>query len=310
LAGELGSTGPDRAASKEPVPALVPDAARVTVVMITRDRCASAVRSVRALAALPERPPVIVIDNGSRDQTVAELTGRPGIQVISAGRNLGAAGRTIGVARAATPYVAFADDDSWWAPGALARAATVLDDHPRLAVLVARSLVGPGNADDPLNAALARAPLGRDDDLPGPTVVGFLACSAVVRRHAFLAAGGFHPRFGVGGEEELLALDLLAAGWGLAYVRDVVAHHHPAPAASRPRRQITMVRNQLWVCWLRRRLATVAVRTSSAAAAAVRDPLTRRGLREALSGLPWVLAERRAVPCAVEHMLRRVESGR
>jgi GT2 family glycosyltransferase len=282
----------------------------VTVVMITRDRCASAVRSVQALRALPERPPVIVIDNGSRDQTVAELNGRPGVQVISAGRNLGGAGRTLGVDRAGTPYVAFADDDSWWAPGALALAATVLDDHPRLAVLVARSLVGPGNAEDPLNAALELAPLGRDDDLPGPTVVGFLACSVVVRREAFLAAGGFHPRFGVGGEEELLALDLLTSGWGLAYVRDIVAHHHPASAAPRPRRQITMIRNQLWACWLRRRLSTVVARSGSAAVAAVRDPLIRRGLREALYGLPWVLAQRRAVPCTVEQMLRRVESVR
>jgi GT2 family glycosyltransferase len=277
--------------------------------MITRDRCASAVRSVDALAALPERPPVIVIDNGSSDQTVAELSGRPGVQVICAGRNLGAAGRTIGVERAATPYVAFSDDDSWWAPGALELAATVLDDHPRLAVLVARSLVGPGNAEDPLNAALELAPLGRDDDLPGPTVIGFLACSAVVRREAFLRAGGFHPRFGVGGEEELLALDLLAAGWGLAYVRDVVAHHHPTSAAPRPRRQITMIRNELWACWLRRRLSTVGLRTSSAAVAAVRDRLARRGLREALYGLPWVLSQRRAVPYAVEQMVRQVESS-
>jgi hypothetical protein len=98
---------------------------------------------------------------------------------------------------------------------ALDLATTLLDDHPRLAVLDARSLVGPANAEDPLNATLELAPLGRDDDLPGPTVVGSLACSAVVRREAFLVAGGFHPRFGVGVRRSCLhwTCSLPDGGW-------------------------------------------------------------------------------------------------
>src|SRR5262245_34272344 len=58
-------------------------------------------------------------------------------------RNLGAAGRNAGVRAARTPYVALCDDDAWWAPGALARAAHLLDVHPTLAVVCARVLVGP-----------------------------------------------------------------------------------------------------------------------------------------------------------------------
>jgi GT2 family glycosyltransferase len=279
----------------------------VTVVMITRNRCASAARSVEALAALPERPPVIVVDNGSTDATVRTLTGRAGVEVIAAGKNLAAAGRTVGAERATTPYIAFADDDSWWAPGALATAASRFDTYPRLAVLVARALVGPAEIDDPLNAVLAAAPLGRDPDLPGPTVLGFLACAAVVRRSAFLEAGGFHPRFGVGGEEQLLALDLLAAGWGLAYAPDVVAHHHPAASANRAGRQVRMQRNELWTAWLRRRLPAAAATTGAAARAALRDPVARHALAEATTGLPWVLRQRHAVPRAVEQLARRVE---
>ena len=34
------------------------------------------------------------------------------------------------------------------------------------------------------------------------------------------------------GEERLLAVDLVAAGWRLAYVRDVVAHHPLPPEAT------------------------------------------------------------------------------
>lgn len=49
----------------------------------------------------------------------------------------------MGVRLASTPYVGFADDDSWWAPDVLRTAADVLDSHPRLAVPAARILVVP-----------------------------------------------------------------------------------------------------------------------------------------------------------------------
>ena len=64
---------------------------------------------------------VIVIGNGSVDGTEAAVRERhPGVDLIELGANRGAAARNVGVARAGTPYVAFADDE-WWAPGALAR---------------------------------------------------------------------------------------------------------------------------------------------------------------------------------------------
>lgn len=59
------------------------------------------------------------------------------------------------MARAGTPYVAFADDDSWWAPGALAEAVALFDRHPRLAVLAARILVGAEQRPDPDTVASA-----------------------------------------------------------------------------------------------------------------------------------------------------------
>src|SRR4051794_15348603 len=44
---------------------------RVTVVVITRDRADQLARSLSRLVALQERPHVIVVDNASRDDTVA-----------------------------------------------------------------------------------------------------------------------------------------------------------------------------------------------------------------------------------------------
>jgi GT2 family glycosyltransferase len=254
------------------------------------------------LVELPERPAVIVVDNGSSDGTVETLSAVPGVTVVAAGRNLACAGRNLGVELAPTPCVAFADD-SWWAPGSLARAAVLFAAHPRLAVLVARTLVGADERDDPLNAELAAAPFGHEPDLPGPTALGFLACGALVRRDPFLAAGGLHGRYGVGGEEQLLALDLAASGQGLAYVPELIAYHRPAPGPERAGRGVRQLRNELWTVWLRRRWPFVFRRTAAVVRAAGRDPLTRRALAQAVAGLPWVLRERRALPVGVECML-------
>jgi GT2 family glycosyltransferase len=278
---------------------------RVAVVVATRNRVQELLCTLAALERLPERPRVVVVDNGSDDDTASWVRKRhEAVEVIELDRKLGAAARTVGARLAGERYVAFSDDDSWWASGALARAVELLERHPRLAVLAARILVGPEGRLDPVCAAMAASPLPPAADLPGPSVLGFVACGAVVRRPAFLEAGGFHPRFGVGGEEELLALDLVARGWGLAYVPEVVAHHHPSPSRDPAGRRRTQVRNALWSAWLRRPPAGVARQTARVLPAALADPATRAGVVEAARGLPWVLRERRPVPAELERALR------
>jgi GT2 family glycosyltransferase len=81
---------------------------RVGAVMITHNRRAEALRSVGRLLALPERPPVVVVDNGSADGTADALRSRyPDVEVVASPDNLGAVGRNVGVSRLRTPYVAF-----------------------------------------------------------------------------------------------------------------------------------------------------------------------------------------------------------
>src|SRR5690242_21022996 len=54
------------------------------------------------------------------------------VDVIEQGKNIGASSRTVGVRHVREPYVAFCDDDSWWEPGNLRRAADLFDAQPRL----------------------------------------------------------------------------------------------------------------------------------------------------------------------------------
>ena len=280
---------------------------RVAVVIATRNRGPELLGTMTRLLTLGERPRIVVVDNGSTDGT-AELvrTRHPEVEVAGLRRNLGAGARTVGARLVDCPYVAFSDDDSWWAPGALGRAVDLLDRHPRLAVLAARVLIGPDQRLDPVCQEMADSPLPPAEDLPGPPVLGFIACGAVVRREAFLEVGGFDARLGVGGEEELLSLDLATRGWGLAYVAEVVAHHHPSPVRDPSGRRRRQVRNALWSAWLRRPLGGAARRTAHLAALAIQQPGAWPGLLLAMGGLPWVLRERRPVPRDLEAAIRRL----
>jgi GT2 family glycosyltransferase len=283
----------------------MPASPPVAVVIVTRNRGPELLGTLVRLRGLDERPPIVVVDNGSTDGT-AELVRahHPGVQVVGLRRNRGGAARTVGARLVDSPYVAFSDDDSWWAPGALRRAVTLLDRHPRLAVLAARVLVGPEERLDPVCDQMAHSPLPPADDLPGPSVLGFIACGAVIRRAAFLEVGGFNVRLGVGGEEELLAIDLAARGWGLAYVDEVVAHHHPSPSRNPSGRRRVQVRNALWSAWLRRPLGGAARQTAHLAALAMHQPGAWSGMLLAMLGLPWVLRERRPVHGDLEAALR------
>jgi GT2 family glycosyltransferase len=278
---------------------------RVSVIVITRDRGDEAARTAALLATLPERPAVIVVDNGSTDGTPDRVRSlAPSAAVLEAGRNLGGAARNAGVAHATTPYVAFSDDDSWWAPGSLARATALLDDHPSVGLICARVLLGPEERLDPICRIMAANPLPRPDGMPGPCLAGFVACASVVRRGAFLEAGGFDQRLGVGGEEELLAIDLLSRGWHLVYADEIVAHHHPSKVRSRTLRRSNLTRNALWTAWLRRPAFPALGASCRLGWAALQDPPERRGLAAAVAGAGWVARQRRVIGPEVEAQLR------
>ncbi|MDT9684641.1 glycosyltransferase [Streptomyces sp. TRM76323] len=283
---------------------------RTTVVIITHDRRDELLRTLDRTVRLPERLPVIVVDNASTDGTAEAVTRcHPDVTLLTPGANLGAVGRNLAVRHARTPYVAFCDDDSWWEPGSPARAADLLDRHERLAAVTARILVEPGGREDPIVAELRDSPVRGPDWLPGPALGSFLAAATVMRRDAFFAAGGFNERLWLGGEEELLATDLATLGWWLAYVSDLTVHHAPSKARDSTQRRIDGLRNTLWFCWLRRPVGPALRRTLHLARTVPRDRASARAFAAAAAGLPWVLRERRVVPPSVEARLRALSKA-
>ncbi len=264
---------------------------RVTVVVASRDRRQDLLTTLGR-----HRAPVVLVDNGSTDGTVqAVRAAHPDVDVVEVGRNLAAAARNVGVLRALTPFVAFADDDSWWAPGSLRAAAELLAACPDVAVVQVDVLVGPQERRDPFCDVLARSPLthGRGGR-PGIPVLGFMACAAMVRRDDFLAAGGFDDVVRFPGEEERLSWDLAAGGRALVYLPGPTVHHHPSTRRHDPaarRRRVSRSRVLSGVLRLPARDAWDRVRGEWHAGAA-----RRRGVLDALPDLPRAVASRRRLP--------------
>lgn len=271
----------------------------VTTVVMARNGGTMLIRTMAK-----HRGAVVYVDNGSTDGSAdAVAESHPEFQVVRLPANVGAQARNTGVQLARTPYVAFADDDSWWAPGALHQAAAVLERHPEIAVVAARILVGADERTDPICTEMLDSPLPARPDVPGRSVVGFVACAAVVRRTAFLSAGGFDDVVFFGGEEERLTLDLMTHGWELVYVPDVVAHHDPQPSRDRRGRTAAISMNALLTALMRRRWRHVFRR----AANVVRMPNSRSRLVTEIPRMVTALRRRRPVPYRVE---RRLELAR
>jgi GT2 family glycosyltransferase len=281
---------------------------RVTVVVITRNRKAELLRTLERMTALPDQAPVVVVDNGSTDHTAEAVIERFGqVTLLRSERNLGAQGRNLAVGDIDTRYVAFCDDDTRWRPGALTRAADVLDAHPELASVTGRILVAPAMTEDPITPELRNSPIPGPAWLPGPALLGVLAGASMFRVAAFQQVGGFSPRLWLGGEEELLALDLAAAGWWMCWTPDVVIEHEPSVCRDPRRRRQLGIRNTLWTAWLRRPLPSALRRTGTMLRSVPWDWASLMAFAEALGGLAWVVRERRVVPPDVEHGLQLLE---
>ena len=138
--------------------------------------------------------------------------------------------------------------------------------------------------------------------------MGFLACSAVVRRSAFLEVGGFCELLVVGGEERLLAYDLVAAGWELSYVGSVTAHHHPE-VRDGGARGVLARRNDLLIELMRRPWPVVLSTFAGSVRRSCSDALERRALVDTARAMPAALRMRRRVPASVEAAIRKLDDS-
>lgn len=272
--------------------------ARVTVLVLTHQRPAELRRTLAHLCRLPERPAIVVVDNGSCPRNARanrEAAAEAGGGLLRLSRHVGAAACNLAVAHVRTPFVAFCDDETWWADGALERAIEIMDTCSDVALVNGRVLVGPEQREAPVCRRMANSPLDRAG-LPGASLLSFLPRAVVMRVAAFREAGGYDPRLGLGAEAVLMGLDLATIGWHMLYAPDIVVHHHPSPACRHPERRVMLARNRLWVAVLRLPWGDVLREARQILRQAQAEGLAGQVVWRTLTGLAWPFLNRQVVP--------------
>lgn len=271
----------------------------IAAVIPTRGRPSRLDSALASLSSHNEVSEIIVIDNGPDEATRLVAERYQQVRYIPMRRNLGTAARILAAKWTTYRYLAFTDDDCFWAPQAIRRAAYALDREPQVGLVAARVLVGDDQHLDPICEQMRASPLRSPDRLPGVRVLGFNACATVVRVEALRRLPGCVLHFGYGGEEELIAIELATAGFHCCYLDDVVAFHHPGQGSPSKRRRLAA--NALLTAWLRRRPKGAVIRSLEIIRLGRHDLAIVLGTVQALASLPWALAHR----CSVSPQLER-----
>ena len=105
--------------------------ARVSVILPVHNGASTIARALSSVFAQSFTDyEIVVVDDGSTDETASVLAGYDRIRVISQSNRGVSAARNAGLRAARGEYIAFLDDDDEWMPEMLARCAEVLDQDP------------------------------------------------------------------------------------------------------------------------------------------------------------------------------------
>lgn len=208
---------------------------RFSFIIPTRNRHDELAHTLHQLASydpalLANAAEVIVADNASDApvRVTSRLANAIPVHRIRLDHNAGAAARNTAAQRATGDWLVMLDDDSHPTSGDFAALAQTAPDD--LAAIGAEILL----------------PSGIHESGGLPEVI--IGCACIIRRHAFLAVGGYDPSFEYYAEEYDLCAKLIAAGHRITHSRALRFEHRKVDSGrSFDRILARLVRNNGWV---------------------------------------------------------------
>jgi GT2 family glycosyltransferase len=209
---------------QSPPSALLPEAPRVSVVVCSYNGGRTLEQCLRSLTALdyPDYE-VIVVDDGSTDDTRAVLARFPSVRAIHQGNQGLSAARNAGLRAATGAVVAYTDSDCFADPGWLTHLVYQLQRSG------AAGVGGPNlTPEDGRRAACVAAAPGQpthvlESDQVAEHIPG---CNMAFRREALLAVRGFDPAYRKAGDDVDLCWRLQQAGQWITFAPGAFVWHH------------------------------------------------------------------------------------
>jgi GT2 family glycosyltransferase len=219
----------------------------VSVVVCAYNAAATIDDCLSALGGLDyPRVSVIVVDDGSSDDTAARARTHPGVRLIQTANNGLSTARNIGMQAVDCEVIAYVDADVRVEPSwlrYLMRPFMVSD-------VVAAGGPNLAPADDGWFAqCVARSPGGPTHVLLDDRIAEHIpGCNFAVRREALVAIGGFDPIFLQAGDDVDVCWRLQNAGGRIAFAPSaLVWHHHRTRLSAYWRQQVGYGEGEAWL---------------------------------------------------------------
>lgn len=233
----------------------------VTVIIVNWNSGELLGECLRCLGTQTLRPRrVVVVDNGSSDESAKHAEAFENVTVDRVGENLGfAGGNNRALADCDTEFVALLNADAFPEPNWLERLVAAAKAYPEVAAFGSRQL-REGNTDVldgvgdsyHLSGAVWRERYGvrqREEDLITREIFSPCAAAALFRRQALVDVGGFDEDFFCYVEDVDLGFRLRLAGHKAMYIPDAVVRHMGSATTGGPRSDFAVYhghRNLVW----------------------------------------------------------------
>ncbi len=216
---------------------IVPTVSVVVVNLNGRQLLAECLDSLAAQDYPQDRVDIILVDNGSTDDSVPFVRrAYPAVQIFETGRNLGfAAGSNLGARLASGDYLALINNDARADRGWLAALVKALEEEPEAACAGAKILDQNGETVDFVGTAMTLS--GRafqiDEGMPATSAsydeTGELFAASggamLIRRELFLQIGGFDEDYVAYYEDVDLGWRLWNLGHSVVFVPEAIVYH-------------------------------------------------------------------------------------
>jgi GT2 family glycosyltransferase len=214
-------------------------AAMVSAIILSYNRCAEVIYTIEQLtnntAHVPFDFEIIVVDNNSHDDTVAQVSAKfPQVNLLRLFTNKGIAGWNEGFKVAKYKYMLVLDDDSHLESG-LEEAVTYLEQHHDVGILALNIEGGSFETD-----------LWEESK----DLIGFIGCGAIIRKEVFEKIGGFAEWLMVYTHEWEYGIRCIEAGYRIRYFSGAKIIHRASKINRTSKRvRVYTTRNELAIVY-------------------------------------------------------------